>query len=58
MTIVDNAVYVSGRTTDPEGADETYFLLRQREGMAPHGPGPDGAMGLALYATFKHNKWI
>lgn len=35
MTIVDNAVYVNGhRTADPEGLDETYFVLRQREGMA------------------------
>lgn len=35
MSIVDNAVYVDGhRTTDPESLDETYFLLRQRQGMA------------------------
>lgn len=35
MTIIDNAVYVNGvRTADPEDLDETYFLLRQREGMA------------------------
>ena len=35
MTIVDNAVYVNGmRTADPESLDETYFALRQREGMA------------------------
>ena len=35
MTIIDNAVYVAGRrTADPEGLEETYFLLRQREGMA------------------------
>ena len=35
MTIIDNAVYVDGRRTDdPEGLDETYFVLRQREGMA------------------------
>ena len=35
MTIIDNAVYVNGlRTEDPEDLDETYFLLRQREGMA------------------------
>lgn len=33
--IVDNAVYVDGhRTADPDSLDETYFLLRQREGMA------------------------
>lgn len=35
MTIVDNAVYVDGhRTADPEDLDETYFILRQRQGMA------------------------
>ncbi|KRE74437.1 magnesium and cobalt transport protein CorA [Arthrobacter sp. Soil762] len=35
MTIIDNAVYVDGvRTADPDGLDETYFVLRQREGMA------------------------
>ena len=35
MTIVDNAVYVDGhRTADPEGLEETYFVLRQRQGMA------------------------
>lgn len=35
MAIIDNAVYVDGRrTADPEGLEETYFLLRQREGMA------------------------
>lgn len=35
MSIVDNAVYVNGyRTADPESLDETYFILRQRQGMA------------------------
>jgi magnesium transporter len=35
VTIIDNAVYVDGRRTeDPESLDETYFVLRQREGMA------------------------
>ncbi|GAA1757257.1 magnesium/cobalt transporter CorA [Pseudarthrobacter sulfonivorans] len=35
VAIIDNAVYVNGvRTADPEDLDETYFLLRQREGMA------------------------
>ncbi len=35
MSIVDNAVYVNGhRTRDPESLDETYFVLRQRQGMA------------------------
>jgi magnesium transporter len=35
VSIVDNAVYVDGyRTADPENLDETYFILRQRQGMA------------------------
>jgi magnesium transporter len=35
VSIVDNAVYVDGhRTADPESLDETYFILRQRQGMA------------------------
>jgi magnesium transporter len=35
VAIIDNAVYVAGhRTADPEGLEETYFLLRQRQGMA------------------------
>jgi magnesium transporter len=35
VAIINNAVYVDGRrTADPENLDETYFLLRQREGMA------------------------
>ncbi|HEY8699475.1 MAG TPA: magnesium and cobalt transport protein CorA [Arthrobacter sp.] len=35
MVIINNAVYVDGRrTADPDDLDETYFLLRQREGMA------------------------
>jgi magnesium transporter len=35
VTIIDNAVYVDGlRTQDPGSLDETYFALRQREGMA------------------------
>lgn len=33
--VVDNAIYVGGRRTDsPTDLDETYQLLRQREGMA------------------------
>ena len=33
--VVDNAIYVGGRRTDtPTGLDETYELLRQRQGMA------------------------
>jgi len=35
MTLVDNAVYVDGRrTADPSSLDETYELLRERNGMA------------------------
>jgi magnesium transporter len=35
VTIIDNAVYVDGlRTADPEDLDETFFVLRQRQGMA------------------------
>ena len=35
MTLVDNAVYVDGRrTADPSSLDETYELLRDRNGMA------------------------
>jgi magnesium transporter len=35
MAMVDNAVYVDGRrTADPRSLDETYELLRERQGMA------------------------
>ncbi|MDT5312239.1 MAG: magnesium transporter [Mycobacterium sp.] len=35
MTLMDNAVYVDGRrTADPRILDETYELLRGRNGMA------------------------
>jgi magnesium transporter len=35
MTLVDNAVYVNGcRSADPKSLDETYQLLRERDGMA------------------------
>jgi magnesium transporter len=35
MALVDNAVYVDGRrSADPRSLDETYELLRQRDGMA------------------------
>jgi len=35
MTLVDNAVYVNGhRSADPKSLDETYQLLREREGLA------------------------
>jgi magnesium transporter len=35
VAIINNAVYVDGRrTADPDDLDETFFLLRQREGMA------------------------
>lgn len=51
MTIIDNALYVNGRrTTDPDSLDETYFLLRQRQGMAWIGlyrPDPDELRSVA-----------
>ena len=35
MTLMDNAVYVAGRrTASPSSLDETYALLRERQGMA------------------------
>ena len=35
MTLMDNAVYVAGRrTASPSNLDETYALLRERQGMA------------------------
>jgi magnesium transporter len=35
MTLIDNAVYVHGhRTADPRGLEETYELLRERDGLA------------------------
>jgi magnesium transporter len=35
MTIIDNAIYVDGhRTESPYSLDETYELLRERDGMA------------------------
>src|ERR1700712_3677118 len=35
MPIIDNAVYVNGvRTANPESLDETYEVLRERNGMA------------------------
>ncbi|MCW2522007.1 MAG: Magnesium transport protein CorA [Frankiales bacterium] len=35
MSLVDNAVYVDGhRTADPKSLDETYEVLRERQGMA------------------------
>lgn len=35
MTLVDNAVYVNGRrTANPASLDETFDLLREREGLA------------------------
>ncbi|MEP7019279.1 MAG: magnesium/cobalt transporter CorA [Pseudonocardiales bacterium] len=35
MTLKDNAVYVDGhRTADPESLEETYRVLRERQGMA------------------------
>jgi magnesium transporter len=35
MPIIDNAIYVNGaRTANPESLDETYEVLRERNGMA------------------------
>jgi magnesium transporter len=35
VSLVDNAVYVDGhRTADPKSLDETYEVLRERQGMA------------------------
>lgn len=35
MTLIDNAVYVHGhRTADARGLEETYELLRERDGLA------------------------
>ncbi len=35
MAIIDNAIYVNGRRTEsPHSLDETYELLRERDGMA------------------------
>jgi len=43
MTLMDNAVYVAGRrTASPSNLDETYALLRERQGMAWIGSSPAG----------------
>ena len=35
MALIDNRIYVAGRrTAAPENLDETYELLRERDGMA------------------------
>ena len=35
MTLIDNAVYVNGhRTADPRSLEETYEVLRDRDGLA------------------------
>ncbi len=35
MTVVDSAVYVQGvRTADPESLDETFEVMRERQGLA------------------------
>jgi magnesium transporter len=58
MSIVDNAVYVNGyRTADPESLDETYFVLRQRQGMAWIGlyrPEPDELRSVADEFDLNH----
>lgn len=57
VSIVDNAVYVNGyRTADPESLDETYFVLRQRQGMAWIGLyRPDAEELLSVAAEFDLN---
>ncbi|WP_346928039.1 magnesium and cobalt transport protein CorA [uncultured Arthrobacter sp.] len=58
MSIVDNAVYVNGyRTADPESLDETYFVLRQRQGMAWIGlyrPDPEELRSVAVEFDLNH----
>ena len=58
MSIVDNAVYVNGyRTADPESLDETYFVLRQRQGMAWIGlyrPDPEELRSVAEEFDLNH----
>lgn len=58
MSIVDNAVYVNGyRTADPENLDETYFILRQRQGMAWIGlyrPDPEELRSVAEEFDLNH----
>ncbi|MGD8194371.1 magnesium and cobalt transport protein CorA [Herbiconiux sp. P18] len=51
MAIIDNAIYVGGRRTEsPKSLDETYELLRERDGMAWIGlyrPSPDELRSVA-----------
>jgi magnesium transporter len=58
VSIVDNAVYVNGyRTADPESLDETYFVLRQRQGMAWIGlyrPDPEELRSVAAEFDLNH----
>jgi magnesium transporter len=58
MTLIDNAVYVNGhRSADPKSLDETYELLREREGMAWIGlyrPGLDEVRSVANEFDLHH----
>lgn len=58
MPIIDNAVYVDGyRTENPESLDETYEVLRQRDGMAWIGlyrPDPDEVRSVAQEFDLHH----
>ena len=58
MPIVDNAVYVKGvRSANPNSLDETYELLRARDGMAWIGmyrPGPDEIQSVAREFDLHH----
>jgi magnesium transporter len=55
MTVIDNAVYVDGlRTADPDNLEETFELLRDRDGLAWIGLyRPDAAEIGAVAAEFE-----
>lgn len=59
MPIVDNAVYVSGvRTANPHSLDETYEVLRERNGIAWIGmyrPNPDEIASVAEEFGLHHH---
>lgn len=58
MPIIDNAVYVNGvRTANPESLDETYEVLRARNGIAWIGmyrPTPDEVQSVAKEFNLHH----
>ncbi len=57
-SVVDNAIYVDGiRTTNPATLDETYEILRERQGMAWIGlyrPTPDEIRSVAVEFGLHH----